>query len=39
MPLTDLAVRKAKPESKPIKLADACGLYLLINPAGSRYWR
>lgn len=39
MPLSDLAVRKTKPGPKPIKLSDAGGLYLLISPAGSRYWR
>lgn len=39
MPLTDVAVRKTKPGAKPIKLSDAGGLYLLISPAGSRYWR
>lgn len=39
MPLTDMAVRKAKPGSKPLKLADSGGLYLMISPTGSRYWR
>lgn len=38
MPLTDTAVRNAKPGSKPYKLTDAGGLYLLVNTAG-KYWR
>ena len=39
MPLTDPAVRNAKPGLKPIKLADEKGLFLLIHPNGSKYWR
>lgn len=39
MALTDLAVRSAKPKEKPYKLADEKGLYLLVNPAGSKLWR
>src|SRR5215216_1485864 len=38
MPLTDPAVRNAKPSSKPYKLTDGGGLYLLVNKAG-KYWR
>jgi len=38
MPLTDTAVRQAKPTEKPRKLSDSGGLYLLVNKAG-RYWR
>ncbi len=37
--LTDTAIRSAKPREKPYKLADGGGLYLLINPNGSRWWR
>lgn len=37
--LTDTAVRAAKPRSKPYKLADGGGLYLLVQPNGSRLWR
>jgi integrase len=37
--LTDIAVRKAKPADKPQKLTDGAGLYLLLNPNGSRWWR
>lgn len=39
MPLTDIAIKNAKPESKPIKLFDDRGMYLLLNPNGSRWWR
>jgi integrase len=39
MPLTDIAIRKAQPSEKPMKLADAGGLYLLLKPNGSRLWR
>lgn len=37
--LTDAAARKAKPQEKPYKLADSEGLYLLVQPNGSRLWR
>lgn len=39
MPLTDTAIRSAKPDTKPRKLTDGNGLYLLLNPNGSRWWR
>lgn len=39
MPLTDTAIRNAKPGEKPVKLADEKGLFLLITPAGAKYWR
>ena len=39
MPLTDTAIRNTKPQDKPIKARDSGGLYLLINPNGSRWWR
>ena len=38
-PLTDIQPRNAKGKDKPYKLADGGGLYLLINPDGSKYWR
>ncbi len=38
MALTDTAIRAAKPKPKPYKLSDAGGLYLLINPSGSKLW-
>ncbi|SQH42297.1 integrase [Salmonella enterica] len=39
MPLTDTAIRNAKPIDKPYKLSDAQGLYLLIKPNGSKLWQ
>lgn len=39
MPLTDSAIKVAKPKDKPYKLSDALGLFLLINPNGSKLWR
>jgi integrase len=41
MPLSDIAVRTAKPAAKPRKLSDGGGLFLLINPrpTGSKLWR
>jgi hypothetical protein len=32
MPLTDTAVKKAKPGLAPMKLSDGKGMYLLVNP-------
>ena len=39
MPLTETAIKKAKPADKPIKLSDGRGMYLLVNPIGSKLWR
>tara|TARA_R110000822_G_scaffold49736_3_gene130483 strand:+ start:4128 stop:5348 length:1221 start_codon:yes stop_codon:yes gene_type:complete len=39
MPLTDTAARNAKPESKPRKLSDEKGLFLLVSPNGGKWWR
>ncbi|MDD2326521.1 MAG: tyrosine-type recombinase/integrase [Alphaproteobacteria bacterium] len=40
MPLTDTAVRNAKPDkSKTLRLKDERGLYLEISPAGGKWWR
>ncbi|WP_062344402.1 integrase arm-type DNA-binding domain-containing protein [Novosphingobium sp. CCH12-A3] len=39
MPLTDVAIRNAKPRSKPYKLGDSLGLFLLVQPAGGKLWR
>jgi integrase len=39
MPLTDVAVRNAKPRERPYKLADSGGLYLYVAPTGGRLWR
>lgn len=37
--ITDVALRKAKPQDKPYKIAVGNGLYLLVNPIGSKLWR
>ena len=39
MPLTDLAVRTAKPAERPFKLWDTRGLFLLVATSGSKLWR
>ncbi len=47
MPLSDTAIRKAKPgvhperghTGKAYKLADGFGLYLEVSPAGGKWWR
>lgn len=39
MPLTDTAIRAAKPSEKPVKLSDDRGLFLLIQPSGGKLWR
>lgn len=39
MPLTDTAVRNAKPRDKPVRLFDGGGLYLEIAPTGGKLWR
>ena len=39
MTLTDTAIRNSKPADKPLKLTDERGLYLLLKPNGSRWWR
>ncbi len=39
MSLTDTAIRNAKPGTKRNKLFDERGLFLLIAPAGGKWWR
>ncbi len=39
MPLSDVAIRAAKPGPKPIKLSDERGLFLLVQPSGGKLWR
>ncbi|ODU51301.1 MAG: diguanylate cyclase [Thiobacillus sp. SCN 63-374] len=38
-PLTESRIRQIKTPDKPTKLADGGGMYLLLRPDGSRYWR
>jgi hypothetical protein len=39
MPLTDTAIRNAKPGKKPVRLFDGGGLYLEVSPTGGKWWR
>src|SRR5689334_4586130 len=39
MPLTDPAIRNAKPGPKPVRLFDGRGLYLELAPSGGKWWR
>lgn len=39
MPLSDTTVRNAKSAAKPLKLTDEKGLFLLVTPAGGKWWR
>ncbi|AGK46827.1 phage integrase family protein [Burkholderia thailandensis MSMB121] len=39
MPLTDTAIKNAKPADKPMRLFDGGGLYLEIAPSGGKWWR
>lgn len=37
--LSDTKIRQAKPRPKAYKLTDGGGLFVLVHPNGSRYWR
>lgn len=39
MPLTELAIKNAKPQAKPYRLPDSGGLCVEISPAGGKLWR
>jgi hypothetical protein len=39
MPLTDLKIKNLKSKDKPYKVSDFDGLYVLVNPNGTRLWR
>lgn len=39
MPLTDTAIRKFQPKDKAFKVFDERGLFLLVTPAGGKWWR
>jgi integrase len=39
MPLTDSAIKAAKPKAAQYKLHDANGLFLLIRPSSGKLWR
>jgi len=38
MSLNDTKIRSLKPSDKSFKVSDSHGLYLLVNPGGSRLW-
>ena len=38
MSLNDSKIRNLKSSAKPFKVSDSHGLYLLVNPVGSRLW-
>lgn len=38
MSLNDTKIRSLKPSAKSFKVSDSHGLYLLVNPGGSRLW-
>jgi integrase len=37
--LSDVTIRRTKPGSKPFKLSDGGGLFLLVQPNGGKWWR
>ena len=37
--LSATGVQQAKGQAKPVKLQDGGGMYLLVNPKGTKYWR
>ena len=39
MPLSDIAIRHAKPGNKPRKMSDGRGMYLEVAPSGGKWWR
>lgn len=39
MPTTDAALKAAKATDRPLKISDGGGLFLLVQPGGSRLWR
>lgn len=39
MKLSEFAIRKAKPKDKAYRLSDGGGLFLLVQPGGSKLWQ
>ncbi|MFV1874753.1 Arm DNA-binding domain-containing protein [Nioella sp.] len=39
MALTDLKIKKAKVKEKPYKMYNSLGLFVLVNPNGTKLWR
>ena len=38
MPLNDTQIRNLKPKPKTYKVSDFGGMYITVNPTGSRLW-
>ena len=38
MTLSDVKIRGLKPKAKPFKVSDFGGLYIAVNPSGSKLW-
>jgi hypothetical protein len=36
---SDLTLKALSPQEKPYRVKDGNGLFLLVNPNGSKYWR
>ena len=39
MPITDNLCKSAAPRGKPYKIFDSRGLFMIVMPNGSKYWR
>jgi integrase len=39
MKLTDVQIKRIKPNAKPYKISDGGGLFLWVTPSGGRIWR
>lgn len=39
MPLSDIFIKKLKPQKKQSKFSDSGGLFLLVSPSGVKWWR
>jgi len=39
MPMTDTKARNSKPKDKQFRLFDSDGLFLIVSPAGGKWWR
>jgi integrase len=39
VPLTEMKIKKVKPQSKQVTLFDGNGLFLLVTPPGGKLWR
>jgi integrase len=39
MRLTDIQIKRSKPDTKPYKVSDGGGLFLWVTPSGGKIWR